>query len=125
MIVVLTGVSNVVDSLHSLFSQKCLSEILLLLLNLESLNERVLEKTGAPKAIGWLRHEDTCHVYHVTWCAGAGNSTSSDNLNHSRHMANWHLIARLLDLDVLVRNESGRFGLENQLTVDLVRFALV
>ena len=106
LVIILTCVSNVVDSLHSLFSQKCLSEVLLLFLNLESLNECVLEKTSALKAIGRLRHEDACHVDHVTGCACASDLTFRNNLYHSGHMTNWYLITGFLDLDVLVRDKS-------------------
>lgn len=45
MIVTFTSATDVVDSLHALFRQQRVSEVLLLFYDLEGVNEGVLEQT--------------------------------------------------------------------------------
>ena len=125
MIVILAGASNVIDALHAFLSEERLTEIQLLLLYLERFDISVLEKTRALEAISWLRHENTRDADHVTWSALASDLATCDNLEHPGYVTYRHLVARLLNFDVLVRDEPRRLGLENQLAVDFVRFALL
>ena len=113
MIVILARASNVIYALHAFFSQKRLPEVELLLLNVESLNESVLEQTRALETIRRLWHENTRDVNHVTWGALASNLALRDNFQHSGYVTYGYLVARLLNFDVLVGDESRRLCLEN------------
>jgi len=125
VVVILTSSTDVIDSFHAFFCQKSLPEVLLLFLNLESLNEGVLEQARPLETIGWLWHEDACHIDHVTRCARSCDLSTCNNFQHSGHMTNRYLIAGFLDLDVLVGDEARRLDLEDQLSVNSVSLALV
>lgn len=49
--------------------------------------------------------------------------TFRNNINLSGHVANRHLIRRLLNLDILVADELALFDLQDELTLDLVLLA--
>ena len=112
------------NAFHALCCEESLSEVKLFLLDLERFDEGVLEQTGALKAIRGLRHEYTSDVDHVTRSAFASNFTTSNDFQHAGHVTYRYLVARLLNFYVLVGDESRRFDLENQLTIDFVCLAL-
>jgi len=106
MVVALASRTDVIDAFHTLRSKKRLSEVFLLFLDLKSLNKGVLEEARALEAISWLRHKDACDGDHISGGAAAGNLTLRNDLEHTRHMTDRHLVTRLLNLDVLVGNKA-------------------
>ena len=125
MIVILASVADVIDSLHALLRQQRLSEVLLLLDDLESLNKGVLEEARPLEAICGRWHENASDCDHVTRRALSSDLSLGDDLDHSGHVTDWHLVTRLLNLDVLVGQETGGLHLEDKLSIHLVCLALV
>ena len=125
MIVVFTSPTDVVYSFHALLGEEDISEVLLLLNNFERLNKCVLEKSRALEAVGGTWHENTSHSDHISRSASSSYFSLCDNFDHARDVTNRNLVAGLLNFDVLVRDKSRRLHLEDQLSVDFIRLALL
>ena len=125
MIVTLTSATDIVDSLHAFFRQQSVSEVLLLLYDLEGVNEGVLEQTRSLEAIRWLGHENASDSHHVARSALTRDFTLCNDLDHSWDVSDGHLVTRLLNLDVLIGEEPRRLDLEDELAVHFVGLALL
>lgn len=125
MIVVFTSPTDVVYSFHALLGEEDISEVLLLLNNFERLNKGVLEKSRALEAVGGTWHENASHSDHISRSTSSSYFSLCDNFDHARDVTNRNLVAGLLNFDVLVRDKSRRLHLEDQLSVDFIRLALL
>lgn len=116
----LTRASYIVYLLHDLRAKVSLSEVLLVLHYLESIEESILMESVPASAIETSRHEDTGDGYDVTRSTAASHFVLSSHLHGAGNMANRNLVTLLLDLDFLVRNELAGLNLQNKLTLHVV-----
>jgi hypothetical protein len=90
---------------------------------LVSLQEGVLEKTGSPEPKIGLRHIDTSDSNDVAGSALARQVASSTDFHEAGNVTDRHLIAGLLNLDVLVALESARANMHNEVALNIVCLA--
>lgn len=102
MVVGLTGTPDIVDSFHELWADVGLFEILFVLHDLEGFDVSVLVETTLVEAVVGLWQVDACQCDNITWRALSGKFASCKHFECARYMTDWHLVTRLLNLDVLV-----------------------
>jgi hypothetical protein len=66
------------------------------------------------------RHVDSEDIYDIAWRTLTSHWTSSYYLDLARDMSNRHLLARLLNLDILISHEFALFDLNHQLTLHVI-----
>ena len=125
VVVALTGALDVHDTLHPLLRQHHILKVLLLFSDLKGLHEGVLEETSPLETICRLGHEDASDINHVARGAASSDLTSGNYLDHPGHVADRDLVARLLNLDILIGDKPRRLDLKDELAIDAICLTLV
>ena len=121
------GRLDLLHLLQHLRRQHKLLEVLLLLLNLVDVDVRLVhEHISTALFVAGLNggHVDAGDRDNITRRALSRHRASGNQVDGARNVTNGHLVGRLLDLDILVRNELALLDLQVQLALHVILRAL-
>ena len=109
---------------HRLTINHLISEVDLVLDKLVGFQKCVLKESWSAESKVWLGHIDASNGDNITWSTLSGQIASCTDFHETGHMSNGHLIARLLNFDVLIALKSAGPNVHHQISFDVVRLAL-